>query len=85
MSAIFTGKNLLHFNRVTSTNNVLSEMLSNSKPLAEGSVILAGEQTEGRGQMGSRWEAEPGKNISLSLLYRPEFLAVDKQIYLSTY
>lgn len=83
MSAIFTGKNLLHFNRVTSTNNVLSEMLSNSKPLAEGSVILAGEQTEGRGQMGSRWEAEPGKNISLSLLYRPEFLAVDKQFYLS--
>lgn len=83
MSAIFTGKNLLHFNRVTSTNNVLSEMLSNSKPLAEGSVIMAVEQTAGRGQMGSHWESEAGKNISLSLLYRPEFLAIDKQFYLS--
>lgn len=83
MSAIFTGKNLLQFNRVTSTNNVLSEMLSNSKPLAEGSVIMAVEQTEGRGQLGSYWESEAGKNICLSLLYRPEFLTIDKQFYLS--
>ncbi len=83
MSAIFTGKNLLHFDRVTSTNNVLLEMLSNSKPLAEGSVIMAVEQTAGRGQMGNHWESEPGKNICLSLLYKPEFLAIDKQFYLS--
>jgi len=83
MSALFTGKNLLQFDRVTSTNNVLSEMLSKSKPLTEGSVIMAVEQTEGRGQLGSYWESEAGKNICLSLLYRPEFLTIDKQFYLS--
>lgn len=83
MSALFTGKNLVHFDRVTSTNNVLSEMLSNSKPLEEGSVILADEQSQGRGQQGSFWEASPHKNITLSLLYRPEFLTIEMQFYLS--
>jgi BirA family biotin operon repressor/biotin-[acetyl-CoA-carboxylase] ligase len=83
MSAIFTGKNILHFDRVTSTNNVLSEMLSNSKPLADGSVIMADEQSQGRGQFGTFWESSPGKNITLSILYKPEFLAIDKQFYLS--
>jgi BirA family biotin operon repressor/biotin-[acetyl-CoA-carboxylase] ligase len=83
MSAIFTGKNLVYFNRVTSTNNVLSEMLSNSKPLAEGSVIMADEQSHGRGQHGTFWEASPGKNITISILYKPEFLTIEKQFYLS--
>ncbi len=83
MSALFTGKNLVHLDRVTSTNSVLSEMLSNSKPLEEGSVILADEQSQGRGQQGSFWEASPHKNITLSLLYRPEFLTIEMQFYLS--
>lgn len=83
MSAIFTGKNLIYFNRVTSTNNILSEMLSNSKPLAEGSVIMAEEQSHGRGQHGTFWEASPGKNITISILYKPEFLTIEKQFYLS--
>lgn len=83
MSAIFTGKNFIHLDRVTSTNNVLSEMLSNSKPLTEGSVIMAVEQSAGRGQFGTVWESNPGQNISLSVLYTPEFLAIDKQFYLS--
>lgn len=83
MSALFTGKNLVHFDRVSSTNNVLSEMLSNSKPLEEGSVIMADEQSHGKGQQGSFWEAEPHKNITMSLLYRPDFLTIEHQFYLS--
>jgi len=83
MSALFTGKNIVHFDRVSSTNTILSEMLSNSKPLEEGSVILADEQIQGRGQQGSFWESSPHKNITLSLLYKPEFLTIEKQFYLS--
>lgn len=33
-------------------------------------ALLAGEQTEGRGRMGRRWESPPG-NLYLSLLLRP--------------
>lgn len=83
MSALFTGKNLIRLEQVSSTNSVLSEMLSNSKPLADGSVIMADEQLNGKGQQGSFWEASPGKNITLSLLYYPNFLTIDKQFYLS--
>ena len=83
MSALFTGKNLVHFDRVSSTNNVLSDMLSNSKPLEEGSVIMADEQSNGKGQQGAFWESEPHKNITLSLLYRPDFLTIEDQFYLS--
>lgn len=83
MSAIFTGKNIIYLDRVSSTNNVLSEMLSNSKPLADGSVIMAEEQSHGRGQHGTFWEASPGKNITISILYKPEFLTIDRQFYLS--
>lgn len=83
MSALFTGKNLVHFDRVISTNTVLSEMLSNSKPLAEGAVIMADEQSQGRGQQGTFWESSPKQNITLSLLYRPEFLHLEQQFYLS--
>lgn len=83
MSALFTGKNIIHFDRVSSTNNTLSEMLSNSKPLQEGSVILADEQSHGRGQHGTFWESAPAQNITLSILFYPEFLTIEKQFYLS--
>lgn len=83
MSALFTGKNIIHFDRVSSTNNTLSEMLSNSKPLEEGSVILADEQSHGRGQHGTFWESAPAQNITLSLLFYPEFITIEKQFYLS--
>ncbi len=83
MSALFTGKNLVHLDRVISTNTVISEMLSNSKPLEEGAVIMADEQSQGRGQQGAFWESSPKQNITLSLLYRPEFLQIEQQFYLS--
>lgn len=34
----------------------------------DGTAILAREQTAGRGQRGNYWEAEPGKNITMSIL-----------------
>ena len=36
-----------------------------------GTVVLAREQNAGRGQRGNTWEAEPGKNITMSMLLKP--------------
>lgn len=36
--------------------------------------MLASAQPQGRGQHGSRWESEPGKNLTLSLILYPDFL-----------
>ncbi len=38
----------------------------------EGATFAADEQTEGRGRLGRRWEAPPGRAILCSVLLRPD-------------
>jgi len=38
----------------------------------EGAVVVAGEQTEGRGRLGRRWLAPPGTSLLCSVQLRPE-------------
>jgi BirA family transcriptional regulator, biotin operon repressor / biotin---[acetyl-CoA-carboxylase] ligase len=47
-NTLFVGKVYLHFDEIASTNDYAKEMLSKSKP-AEGLVIRADSQSEGRG------------------------------------
>ena len=47
------------------------------------SVLSADYQTAGRGQLGSRWEAERGKNLLFSLMAWPVGVAVGRQFRLS--
>lgn len=58
-------------------------MVSNSKPVIEGTVIMAEEQTAGRGQQQNGWYAEPGKNLTFSLLLKPTFLPITDQFHLT--
>ena len=39
--------------------------------MGEGTVIIAGEQTAGRGRLGQKWLSPPGSSISLSIILRP--------------
>ena len=78
-SGLFIGQNFITLKEVDSTNNFLKELLSNSKPLMEGTVIMAENQFAGRGQQQNRWFAEPGKNLTFSLLLKPHFLRVTQQ------
>ncbi len=47
------------------------------------SVLSADYQTAGRGQLGSRWEAERGKNLLFSLMAWPVGVPVGRQFRLS--
>ena len=38
---------------------------------AEGALVLAGEQTAGRGRMGRSWVSPPGVNLYLTIILRP--------------
>jgi BirA family biotin operon repressor/biotin-[acetyl-CoA-carboxylase] ligase len=38
----------------------------------EGATVAADEQTEGRGRLGRRWEAPPGRALLVSVLLRPD-------------
>lgn len=73
LNTLFVGKVLLHFQELDSTNSHAQELLAKSKPV-EGTIVLASAQPQGRGQHGSRWESEPGKNLTLSLILYPDFL-----------
>lgn len=62
------GHRILVLQETTSTNDVVAQMAPNS---AEGLVVIAEQQTAGRGQYGRRWESVPGKGFWLSILLRP--------------
>ena len=83
MKAPYTGKNIIHLKEVHSTNSYTAEMLSNSVPITEGSVIMADFQTAGKGQSGAIWESLPKENLLFSIYYRPHFLKIADQFMLS--
>ena len=65
-----------------STNLYALDLLAKSKPI-EGTVISTFNQTSGRGQIGSGWVVEPGKNITLSCIFYPNFLTIQQQFQLN--
>jgi len=52
-----------------STNDVAKDLAVQGAP--EGTVVVADEQTAGRGRMGRRWLAPPGTCLLCSILFRP--------------
>jgi BirA family biotin operon repressor/biotin-[acetyl-CoA-carboxylase] ligase len=83
ISGLFVGQNLIVLKEVDSTNTFLKNIPSNSKPLPEGTVIMAESQYAGRGQQQNKWSSEPGKNLTFSLLLYPAFLPVASQFDLT--
>lgn len=80
LTTLFTGRHYTFLPEIDSTNTYLSGILNNIS-LPEGSVIRAVNQKAGRGQKGSIWESEGGKNLLLSFLFYPTFVAT-KDIFL---
>lgn len=67
---------------VDSTNTYL-ESRSSETNLPEGTVIWAQHQFRGRGQLDHSWTSEPGKNLTCSILFKPDFLSPDRQFLLN--
>ena len=67
---------------VTSTNDRLAE-LCQEKEIKEFTTLMAEYQTAGKGQRGNSWESEPYKNLTFSLLLRPEHIPANRQFLLS--
>lgn len=82
-SALFVGQSIVKLKEVDSTNTYLRNMLSNSKPLPEGTVIMAEHQFAGRGQNLNKWKSDKGLNLTFSILLKPTFLSVNKQFKLN--
>jgi BirA family transcriptional regulator, biotin operon repressor / biotin---[acetyl-CoA-carboxylase] ligase len=63
------GRNMLYFPRLSSTMDEARRQVQKKAP--EGTVVIAGEQTRGRGRLKRQWFA-PAGNIALSLVLYPE-------------
>ncbi|HEY6192933.1 MAG TPA: biotin--[acetyl-CoA-carboxylase] ligase [Bacteroidota bacterium] len=63
------GKQIISLDTVDSTNSFARSLLESGA--GEGSVVVAGEQTAGRGRQGRVWSAEKGKNLTFSLILKP--------------
>jgi BirA family biotin operon repressor/biotin-[acetyl-CoA-carboxylase] ligase len=79
---VFLGKYRVDVPECHSTNTYLTALLS-QEDLVNGSLVITPNQTAGRGQRGNAWIAEPGKNLTFSVLLKPVFLHPRQQFYLT--
>ena len=69
------------FSSVTSTNTILKKMAEQGAK--EGTVIIAEEQTAGRGRTGKQFYSPKGTGIYISILLRPDIPA-EESLFLTT-
>jgi BirA family biotin operon repressor/biotin-[acetyl-CoA-carboxylase] ligase len=82
METLFVGQNIVRLQAVDSTNNYAAMLLEQTN-VPEGTAILAGYQHGGRGQTGAGWYSDPGVNVLVSIVLRPDFLQADTHFLLS--
>lgn len=76
-----SGFEVCEVEEATSTNTLAEEMSLNE--LKDKMVVLTWRQTQGRGQATNQWESAPGRNISMTVILRPERFEAGKQFALS--
>lgn len=76
-----SGFEVLEFEEADSTNTLAASLPT--EVLGDKSVVLTFNQTRGRGQSGNSWESEPGKNISITIVFKPSRLDASRQFAIS--
>lgn len=79
---LFVGHNSICLEQVDSSNNYARKLVRDNMPV-EGTVIVAKEQTKGRGQRENSWLSAPGLNLTCSYILTPVFLSATNQFALS--
>lgn len=69
------GRTIEYVPAIASTNDRARELLDESR--GDGSVVLADEQTAGRGRRGRSWLSPPGRNLYVSVALVPALAASD--------
>ncbi|WP_042223611.1 biotin--[acetyl-CoA-carboxylase] ligase [Oceanobacillus manasiensis] len=70
LNTSWMGKEIIHKPIVTSTQHVAHQAARENTP--HGTVVIADEQSNGRGRMDRVWHSEKGKGIWMSIILRPE-------------
>lgn len=64
-------ENCIYLESVDSTNNYAKRIAEDGTP--SGTLVVADEQTGGKGRRGRSWSTPKGSNIAMTLLLRPRF------------
>ena len=73
---------ILKFDQLDSTNNYAKSLIKEGKA-KDGQIIYAVSQNAGRGQGVKTWESEPGKNLTFSLIIKPQNIKPKDQFIIS--
>ena len=73
--------NILSFDSLASTQTSLIGM--DLSELPEWTILIAKNQTSGRGQSKNVWESEDGKNLTFSILLKPSFINIADQFLIT--
>lgn len=86
-SLVLSPPNFISLKLTDSTNNYAKSLITsrntNSRPIPDGAVIMAEQQTAGRGQQGNSWHSTAGKNILCSIIHSAAFLEPSAQFLIS--
>lgn len=73
------GKKVLYFDVVESTNDYARKIASADHE--DGTAVIAGNQTAGRGRHGRKWESHDGMGIYMSVVLKPLIAPEDIHIF----
>ena len=60
---------IIKLDAIDSTNDFLKQLFRDSE-VENYTIVMANEQTKGKGQMGAKWISETGKNLTMSVLVK---------------
>jgi BirA family biotin operon repressor/biotin-[acetyl-CoA-carboxylase] ligase len=70
LNTSYIGKSIYYYDIIDSTNLKANELAKAGE--GEGSIVLAEEQSSGKGRLGRKWLSKKGTNILLSVILRPQ-------------
>jgi BirA family transcriptional regulator, biotin operon repressor / biotin---[acetyl-CoA-carboxylase] ligase len=73
---------IIKLNAIDSTNTYLKQ-ISSEKVIEDYTTVTANYQTQGRGQMGTIWDSEEGKNLMCSVFKECSKVSIKNQFYIS--
>ncbi len=73
---------IIKLDAIDTTNGYLKELSSKKMP-KDFTVVIADDQTKGKGQMGTTWQSEPLKNLTFSVFKDVSHIGVTQQFYVS--
>ena len=76
------GSSFIELQTVDSTNKYAMGLI-HAGMAQHGTVIFTHNQSAGKGQWGKKWSSEPGSNILLSVIIKPEGLKLTDQFHFS--